>query len=253
MTVTGALAVTVVVMVAVNVWVHLGTERWQPVVGPVVAGILLVVGRSAGLSWDQLGLGPSAVVRGLLWGAAAAALVGAAYAIALSVPRWRGLFRDPRHRVGMRPALVLALLAVPLGTVVVEEVAFRSVLWGLLVAEHGTLTATVVTSLLFGLWHVLPAVHGARASVPDGLVPRGDLLRRMAGTVAFTALAGLVFAFLRHQSGSLLAPVLLHWATNGLGVLAAAVAWRWSSARGRDLSPPGTPPSAPPRGGAPPR
>lgn len=231
MSVTAALAVTVLVMVAVNVWVHVGDERWQPVVGPAVAGILLVVGRSAGLSWDQLGLGPGAVVRGLLWGGAAAALVVAAYAVALAVPRTRGLFRDPRHRVGARPALVLALLAVPLGTVVVEEVAFRSVLWGLLVVEYGTLTTTVVTSVLFGLWHVLPAVHGARTSAPDGVVPLGDLLRRVAGTVAFTALAGLVFAFLRHQSGSLAAPVLLHWATNGLGVLAAAVAWRWSAAR----------------------
>jgi hypothetical protein len=31
---------------------------------------------------------------------------------------------------------------------------------------------------------------------------------------------------LRQQSGSLFAPALLHWATNGLGVLAAALAWR---------------------------
>jgi len=34
---------------------------------------------------------------------------------------------------------------------------------------------------------------------------------------------------LRDVSGSLLAPGLLHWATNGLGVVAAALAWRWSA------------------------
>ena len=45
------------------------------------------------------------------------------------------------------------------------------------------------------------------------------------GTVAFTTFAGVVFAELRRGSGSLLAPFGLHWATNGLGVLAAAVVW----------------------------
>ena len=43
--------------------------------------------------------------------------------------------------------------------------------------------------------------------------------------MAFTTGAGVVFAVLRHESGSLLAPFLLHWATNGLGILAAAWAW----------------------------
>jgi membrane protease YdiL (CAAX protease family) len=239
-TVQWALALTVVVMVAVNVWVDVGSDRWQPAVGPAVAGILLVVGRSAGLSWDQLGLGPGAVVRGLAWGGAALALVVAGYFAALCFPGTRRLLRDPRHRVGVRPAVVLALLTVPLGTVVVEEVAFRSVLWGLLVVERGVVTAAVVTSILFGLWHVLPARHGARVSATEESVPRGDLARRVVGTVAFTTLAGVLFAVLRHQSGSLLAPVLLHWATNGIGVLAAAVAWRWPAA----ASSPG-PPSSP--------
>jgi membrane protease YdiL (CAAX protease family) len=44
-------------------------------------------------------------------------------------------------------------------------------------------------------------------------------------TIAFTTLAGVVFAELRRRSGSLLAPIGLHWATNGLGVLAAARVW----------------------------
>jgi membrane protease YdiL (CAAX protease family) len=55
----------------------------------------------------------------------------------------------------------------------------------------------------------------------------------VAGTVLFTTVAGVVFGVLRDQSGSLLAPALLHWATNGLGIVAAALAWRWS-AQGSD-------------------
>jgi membrane protease YdiL (CAAX protease family) len=38
----------------------------------------------------------------------------------------------------------------------------------------------------------------------------------------------LVFAGLRWHTGSLVAPVLLHWAANGLGVLAAARVWALS-------------------------
>ena len=60
-----------------------------------------------------------------------------------------------------------------------------------------------------------PAVGGASAS------PVGRLLV-VAGAVGVTFVAGLLFAWLRLRSGSLLAPVLAHVATNGLGL---AVAW----------------------------
>ncbi|MFL6168445.1 MAG: CPBP family intramembrane glutamic endopeptidase, partial [Ornithinibacter sp.] len=149
---------------------------------------------------------------------------------------------DARHDVGPMRAARRAFVVVPLGVVVFEEVAFRGVLWGLVGVEHGTLLAAVVTSVLFGLWHVLPAIDGARANAHDGdgdgdsagdtaadAARRAVVLRQVAGTVAFTTLAGIVFAVLRQQSGSLVAPFLLHWATNGLGILAAA--WAWSTQR----------------------
>jgi membrane protease YdiL (CAAX protease family) len=224
-----ALVACLVVMVAANLWVHVGPPRWHPVTGPVAAALLLLIGRLAGLSWAQLGLGVGSVVPGLLWGGAAVAAVALAYAGGLALPATRGLFLDERHRVGARSTLHRAGLVVPLGTVVFEEVAFRGVLWGLFDAAHGAVWATAVTAVLFGFWHVLPAVDGARANSPTGAVARADLLRQIAGTVAFTALAGVVFGVLRDQSGSLLAPALLHWATNGLGIVAAALAWRWSA------------------------
>lgn len=226
MTGTTAVIVCLALMVAVNVWVHVGPHRWHPFTGPLAAALLLLVGRAAGLSWGQLGLGPGTVARGLLWGGAAAALVVAVYAAGLAIPATRHHFRDARHRVGAGRASLTALLVIPLGTVVFEEVAFRGTLWGLLERDHGATTAIVVTSVLFGLWHVLPALDGARKNSPDGRVNRGVATREVAVTVAFTALAGIVFAVLRDQSGSLIAPAVLHWATNGLGVLGAALAWR---------------------------
>lgn len=51
---------------------------------------------------------------------------------------------------------------------------------------------------------------------------------RVLATVRFTGLARAVFCELRRRGGSLLVPGALHWATNGLGVLAAAV-WHWGA------------------------
>jgi membrane protease YdiL (CAAX protease family) len=102
------------------------------------------------------------------------------------------------------------------------------VLWGLVAHDHGAVWATGVSSVLFGLWHVLPALDLARTNTALHAATGDDrrrVLLTVVGTVAFTTAAGLVFAELRYVSGSLLAPTGLHWATNGLGVLAAARVW----------------------------
>ena len=83
-----------------------------------------------------------------------------------------------------------ALLDVPFGTVLVEEVAFRGVVLGLLLAPLGHGWALVVSSLLFGIWHVPSALelHEAQSAGPAGPWARR---RTVLATVAFTALAGV--------------------------------------------------------------
>jgi membrane protease YdiL (CAAX protease family) len=228
MTTTVALAVVLLVLAVINVWVHLGPRHVHVVTGPLAAAALLLVGRLAGLSWSELGLGRQDVARGAVVGALAAAAVAAVYGVAVAVPFTRGAFRDTRYQIGPGPALYLSLVTIPLGTVLFEEVAFRGVLWGLLARDFGVPTATVVSACLFGLWHVLPALDLARTNTTVRGRGAGDspkVLRTVLATVAFTTVAGVVFAELRWRSGSLLAPVGLHWATNGLGVLAAARVW----------------------------
>ena len=48
----------------------------------------------------------------------------------------------------------------------------------------------------------------------------------IATTVLGTAIAGVLLAELRRRTGSLLAPMAIHWAANAIGVLASAWAWR---------------------------
>jgi CAAX protease family protein len=228
-----AVAVVVVVLVVVNV-VDARVAHASLVVGPVGAAGFLVIARWAGLSWQELGLGRGTWRRGLIWAAGAIGAVAVVFAVGAALPATRDAFRDARYQLGWEHALLTAFLLIPLGTVLFEEVAFRGVLWGLLRRGHGTLIATIVSSALFGLWHVLPSLGLATDNQAIGSTvgkgTSGEALAVLA-TVLFTGLAGVVFCELRRRSGSLLASIGLHWATNGLGVLAAASIWAWATPR----------------------
>ena len=84
----------------------------------------------------------------------------------------------------------------------------------------------VTTSVLFGFWHVLPALHvgASNRGVSDAVGGAGSA-GVVVGTVVLTTIGGLVFGELRRRSGSVLASAGAHWATNSLGVLFGLVAW----------------------------
>lgn len=235
MTTEAALVVVLIALVVVNIWVHLGPRRAHVVTGPVGALALLVIGRAAGLSWDALGLARAQLWAGLAYAAVTVSLIAIVYVVGLTLPLTRRAFLDTRYRVPMRAAVVMSLVTIPLATVVFEEIAFRSVLWGLLRANHSAVATTAITAALFGVWHILPALDVARTSTaisPSGRpASRARAVVTVLGTVVFTALAGVVFAELRRRSGSVVAPLLMHWATNGLAVVAASRVWSVSPPR----------------------
>jgi membrane protease YdiL (CAAX protease family) len=203
---------------------HLLPSPWW--LGPAEAAALLAWARLCGLSWDELGLGRDRLASGLRWGLGAIAVVAAVYVVGVLVPLTRPLFQDDRYHVAAGQALVTALVVIPFGTVVLEEIAFRSVLWGMLARHTGTWQVLTTTSVLFGLWHVLPSLHLASANrgVGETVGGAGTPLVVLAA-VAFTAVGGAVFGELRRRSGSVLASIGAHWATNGLGVLFGLLAW----------------------------
>jgi membrane protease YdiL (CAAX protease family) len=194
-------------------------------VGLGLAACLLVTAWAARLRAAELGLARAALPAGLRWGAAAAALVGAAYLLALLVAPVRDAV--PEGGGGVGRAALAALVVIPLGTVLPEELAFRGILPALLGRRFGVLAATLVSSGLFGLWHVLAALGGGAANAAMAGVVGGDAAgtaARVAVTVVFTSVAGVVLCWLRLRSGSLLAPILAHWTVNGLGVIVTLLA-----------------------------
>ena len=180
-----------------------------------MTGVLLLLARAVGLTRADLGLGGDRLQRGLVLGTVAAAAVGLVYAAAATLPATRSAFVDDRGAVPLAAVLFVALVRIPLGTVVLEELAFRGVLPALV--GGGWWRATLVSSGLFGLWHVLPSMGSANA-VSGALGTSGAVV----GTVLFTAAAGVVFRAWQRWSGHLVTPMLLHAATNSLGAL---VAW----------------------------
>lgn len=223
-----ATAFVVVALVTVNVAQHLlHGALW---LGPVVALVLLAFARWTGLSWSQLGLGWDRLGSGSRWGLAAIAIVAAAYMAGVALPLTRSAFLDARYHLAVSGALLSAFVIIPVGTILLEEIAFRSVLWGMLARHATTWRVLVTSSALFGLWHILPSLHLAAGNhgVADtvGGTGRAASLVVVVATVAFTAVGGVVAGELRRRSGSVLASVGMHWATNALGVLFGLLAWR---------------------------
>lgn len=222
--------ITVVLgLVGLNLANHL--LGWDSLwLGPVGAVTLIIFARASGLTWHQLGLARRTHAAGLRWAGLIIALVAAVYLAGVLLPGTRSAFLDVRYHLPPASVLFTAFVMIPLGTVLLEEVAFRSVLWGML-ARHARMWQVLLgSSLLFGLWHVIPASASAHGnaligSVVAGLGPYATVLL-VVGTVAFTAAGGLVAGELRRRSGSLLASIGMHWATNGLGVLFGSLAWR---------------------------
>jgi membrane protease YdiL (CAAX protease family) len=192
-------------------------------VNAAAAVALLGTARATGLSWAELGLSRSALPAGLRWGGAAAGLVAAGCAVALAVPALRPLVTDARV-AGMDGGQLVTqvLVTVPLGTVLWEEVAFRGVLLAALTRVLPVRRAVQVAAGVFGIWHVRPTLSGLAANdLAEGSWARAGVVVLVC---AATAVAGLVFSWLRLRSGSLLAPALLHLATNALGSVTAAAA-----------------------------
>lgn len=200
--------------------------RWSYVpLNLALAAGLLAVARARGLGWEALGLSPGQLAAGLRWGLGTVAVVAVAVTIGTvagdRLPAVERLLADQRA-VGLS-GLGLAyetMIRIPLGTALFEEVAFRGVLFAA-VAERGTpATAVIVSSVVFGLWHIGPGLVTLRLNEP-ALSVAGQILG-VAAMVGVTTAAGVFLCWLRIASGGLLAPVIAHWAANALGLAAAA-------------------------------
>jgi membrane protease YdiL (CAAX protease family) len=218
--VVALLTMTGLLLVNQNMWVTVPIAAFACI-------LLLGIGRRAGLSWRELGVGRAELASGARWGIAAALVVVVGYLVVILLPIGRSALNDEAVPTTAVAVVVKVLMVIPIRTILLEEIAFRGVLWGLLRRRGSAMSATCWSAVAFGLWHIpagLRAIDSNEAL--EGLVDGSRLMAGavVAAIVVLTALAGLIFGELRRRSRSLLAPMGLHWATNGLGTLVSAIA-----------------------------
>ncbi len=224
-----SIAVIIGLLIVSNVVANLVLPSWASVPWNVaIATILVVVALRNGISFATLDVDGPSLRRG--WRVGRWFLVGAVafYGLALLVPTTREWLEDDRvASLGWGAVTYHAFVAVPLGTVLLEEVAFR----GLLPTIGERLTtrarAVAIACVLFGLWHVLPAweINEVNPGVRDLLGGTAGRAVAVSLGVVTSALIGFVFCWLRFRTRSLLTPMLWHIATNSVAYIASFIAW----------------------------
>lgn len=201
---------------------HPWHHRRYALLGLCATGTALASATAGGLTAADLGAARGHWRPGRAAGRLAA-VAATGWLVAAVLPAARPLLDDKRiTSLETRAVAYQALVRIPVGTVLWEEVAFRGVLQAALRRVMPETAAIVVTGGVFGVWHVRPALGALRANGFAG--DRGQAVARVTGVCTAMTGAGLLLSWLRARSGSLAAPVLVHLASNSGAVLAAWLA-----------------------------
>lgn len=194
--------------------------------------VVLQLARWAGADRSVIGLDRRQLPRGVVTGVVGATAVAAALGAVATTHTGRELLDDDRVVTATWPQTALHVgVFIPLGTVVLEEVAFRGVLPALLDPEARSVVTTVVLpSLAFGAWHIISSRDfvAAHAHARAG----GGATGSTAGIVTTTTAAGVVLALARLHGGHLVAPALMHLTANALVTVLGRALARPNTAEG---------------------
>jgi len=190
----------------------------------LAAAALLVAIALGPLELTARAIGLDLSVGGLAFGATIGlALVSPLFVLATNSKTARLIADERSAGLAGRKLAYQTMARVPLGTALLEEIAFRGVLFAA-ASSAGTLAAATISSIAFGLWHIMPSLNMLAANRPGA--PHMTKLVFTAGTVALTTAAGFGLVFLRVQTGDLGAPLAAHATLNSFATLAAARAGR---------------------------
>jgi uncharacterized protein len=190
------------------------------------------LGAAVGLTPSDMGVAPGQTGHGAALGALVATPIVTGIAGAFGNPRTRGLLHDERvEGLPPRDFAFQAGVRIPLETALAEEVLFRGVYDAWLRRDGASpVYATLVGAVVFGLWHIPPALASIDRTAAGARVgtTRAGRGAAVMGTVASTAVAGVGFTLVRRRAGSVVASAIVHAAVNASGLTGA-----WLAARRR--------------------
>lgn len=220
------LCAAIAVLAASNVLVNRVWAPWAYLPWNLaVALLLLVIAHRAGAGPVAVGLGIRHWHRPVGVGLLLAAGTALLFALAMVLPITRRAFLDSRAAdASTWLMLYQVLLRIPFGTVFLEEVAFRGVLptlMGAAPAIRWRWGPVLGSSLLFGLWHILPSLGLATGNAAVRTTLAGNQALTTVLAVGSMTVAGVLMCALARLGKGVKTTMLLHWATNSLGFLAA--------------------------------
>lgn len=221
-----ALATAIVLLSVSNVMSNRILPPWAYVPWNVaVALTLLYVAHRGGAGPVAVGLGIRSWHRPVGVGLVLMAGVALIFALGMAIPSTRQAFLDSRAATsGLGVMLYQVLVRIPLGTVLLEEIAFRGVLPALMGASPAIRWRwgpVLGASLLFGLWHILPSIGIASGNRAVADVLGGNQSVATVLAVLSMIAAGVLMCALARLGRGIKTTMLLHWATNSLGFVAA--------------------------------
>lgn len=183
---------------------------WAPVFTGIT-GAVVTLGAGWIFGFEIIGLGAPDMAVVFAWALATVVVMWAAGFSMLRNPALRSHLADPRLVALTRPqTLTQVFVRIPVMTALIEEVFFRGVLHAALIALYPPSVALVGGAVLFGLWHVGPGFDQAQAF---GRGWRGNAMH-VGATVLVTSLGGAGLVWLRMETGSIWAPVVVHAGVN---------------------------------------
>jgi len=210
-----ALVAVLVALAVANVMSNRVLPGWAYVPWNASIAVVLVLIARTSVSIEDMGF--TRWRRGAAWGTVLAVLTIGVLLLGLLMPAFHDMYRDRRVSTGLGTLLYQTVVRIPLGTALLEEVAFRAVLPALFVARWSVVRGYAAASVCFGLWHVLPALGLNEVNpVATRIFGSGAAVVTVAVVFAVTstAVAGAWWCWIRHRSGSMLATAMAHVASN---------------------------------------
>lgn len=184
--------------------------------------ILLMAVRMQDLSWKEIGFVKENAMKCLLKGLAfGLGIFAIAYAVETLIVMAQGRFDSLQfyvsayavdENIGYQTGFVFFLICVwgNVVNVIMEEGIFRGLFIRILEKKYHFISAVVISSVLFGLWHMVAPIR----NYVDGTTSMGGMIANIIMLVVTSALVGFKFALLTKITGSLYMAMGDHFVNN---------------------------------------
>ena len=178
--------------------------------------------KGAGLSLAQIGIRLDTAKNSAVWGLFLGLAIGLPTFLVICLARPRlgiAATSEAASIASLSQLLIRILIMIPLGTVVLEEIAFRGVLPQLFLRGLSQPVAILMANLVFGAWHIGLYVRTMGLAKP----PAQSSIAGFALLALAAIMGGILMGLLRSRTANLIGPMIAHWIINALAVIALSL------------------------------